>query len=130
MATPGIAQQARDPRMNALHASAFTIAVLSGACALVALVAGSPFEFGVTLALCGAGWVATDFIEWTVEGERADRRCAIPAAGIGPGYGSRRVVLIGGGGCSSRSTHGAGTRPAASHFYASAPEITTSRQCA
>jgi hypothetical protein len=77
MATPGIARQARDPRMTALHASAFTIAVLSGTCAVVALVAGSPLEFGVALALCGAGWIAADFIEWTVEGERADRRSRI-----------------------------------------------------
>jgi len=64
MASPGIAQQARDPRVTALHASALTIAVLSGTCALVALVAGSPLEFGVALALCGAGWIAADFIDW------------------------------------------------------------------
>jgi hypothetical protein len=131
MASPGIAQQARDPRVTALHASALTIAVLSGTCALVALVAGSPLEFGVALALCAAGWIVADFIEWTVEEDYADRRCAIPAARIGPGYGSPRVLFIGSGECSSRPTHRAGIRPAASHFCASEPiEITTFRQSA
>jgi hypothetical protein len=131
MARPGIAQQARNPRVTALHASALTIAVLSGTCALVALVAGSPLEFGVALALCGAGWIAADSIDWAVEDEHADRGRAIPAAGIGPGYRSPRLVLIGSGECSSRPMHRAGIRPAASHFCASAPiEMTTFRQSA
>jgi hypothetical protein len=131
MASPGIAQQARDPRVTALHASALTIAVLSGTCALVALVAGSPLEFGVALALCGAGWIAADFIDWAVEDAHADRRCAIPAAGIGPDYGSPRLVFIGSGECSSRPMRRAEISPAASHFCASAPiEMTTFRQSA
>jgi hypothetical protein len=120
MATPRIAQQARDSRMTALHASAFTIAVLSGACALAALVAGSPLEFGVALALSSAGWVAADFIEWSVEGQRAGRRSAWPAATIGLAYGPRRVVFVGGE-CSARSVRRAGTGSAASYFGANAP---------
>ncbi len=131
MASPDITKQARDPRVTALHASALTIAVVSGSYALVALVAGSPLEFGVALALCAAGCVADDFIEWTVEEFYADRRRAIPAAGIGPGYGFPRVVVIGSGEFSSRPTHRAGIRQAASHFCASAPtDMTTFRQSA
>jgi hypothetical protein len=98
MATPGIPAQARDPRMTTLHTGAITIAVLSGTCALMALVAGSPLEFGVALALCGVGWIAADFIDWTVERERAARRCAVPAARLNPGYGSCQVVYVGGAG--------------------------------
>lgn len=131
MVDPGIARQARDARVTALHASALTIAVVSGTCALVALVAGSPLEFGVALALCAAGWVAADFIDWAVEDAHADRRCAIPAAGIGPGYGSPRLAFIGSGECSSRPMRRAGINPAASHFCASAPiEMTKFRQSA
>ena len=97
MAAPVVAQRARDPHMTALHASAITVAVLSGICALAALAAGSPLEFGGALALCGGGWVAADFIAWTVEGERADRPRATFPARIGPAYGSFRVVHTGAG---------------------------------
>jgi hypothetical protein len=113
MATPGIPPQARDPRMTTLRTGAITVAVLSGTCALVALIAGSPLEFGVALALCGAGWTAADFIEWTVERERAARRCAVPAARLNPGYGSCHVVSVGGGEYFSRPAPRAGTRSAA-----------------
>ena len=113
MATPGIPPQARDPRMTTLHIGAITIAVLSGAYALVALVAGSPLEFGVALALCGAGWIAADFIEWTVEVERAARRCAVPVARLNPGYGPCHVVFVGAREHSSRPAPRAGTRSAA-----------------
>ena len=113
MATPGIPSQARDPRMTTLHTGAITIAVMSGICALVALVAGSPLEFGVALALCGAGWIAADFIEWTVERERAACRCAVPAARLKPGYGSCHVVFVGGDEYFSHPASRAGTRSAA-----------------
>jgi hypothetical protein len=63
--------------MTTLHTGAITSAILSGACALVALVVGSPLEFGVALAFCGAAWVAADFIERTVERERAARQRAV-----------------------------------------------------
>ena len=113
MATPGIPPQARGPRMTTLHTGAITIAILSGTYALVALVAGSPLEFGVALALCGAGWIAADFSECTVERERAARRCAAPAARLNPGYGSCHVVFVGAGDYSSRPVLRAGTRSAA-----------------
>jgi hypothetical protein len=104
MAAAGIAQQARDPRMTALRMCAFTIAALAGASALGALAVGTPFEFGVALALCAAAWVVADFIKWTVDGTRAGRRSTPRVASNDRGYGSRRVVLIGGGECPSRPT--------------------------
>ncbi len=94
MALPGIPPQARDPRMTILQTGAIAIAILSGLCALVALAAGSPLQFGVALALCGAGWIGADFIEWTVERECAARRCAVPVARLNPGSGSGHVVFI------------------------------------
>ena len=99
--------------MTTLHTIAITIAVLSGTYALVALVAGSPLEFGVALALCGAGWITADFIERTVERERAARRCAVPAARLNPGYRSCHVVFVGAGEHFSRQAPRAGTGSAA-----------------
>ena len=95
---PGVPPQARDLRTS-LHTGATVIAVLSGICAIAAFAAGSPLQFGIALALFGAGWIATDFIEWTVEHEResAARRCAVPVARLNPGYGSCRVVYVDGG---------------------------------
>ncbi len=78
-----------EPRLTAfLRTAAITLAVLSGACALAALVAGSPLQFGVALALCSAGWIAVDFVDRTVERRHVARRR--------PGYGSPRVVCVGG----------------------------------
>ncbi len=116
MASPGGAQQANRPRVTALHVSALTIVVLAGACAMVALVAGSPLEFGGALAVSGAGWIAADFIEWMAADEHCDSRCAIPAAR------SPHVVLIGGK-CSSRPTRPPGISPAAVRLHASVPTI-------
>ncbi len=113
MATPGIPPQARDPRMTTLHTGAIAIAVLSGTCALVAFAVGSPLQFGVALALCGAAWIAADFIEWTVEHDGAARRCAVPVARLTPGYGPCRVVFVGGDECFSRPAPRAGTGLAA-----------------
>lgn len=113
MAMPGIPPQARDPRMTILHIGAIASAIVSGSYALVALVAGPPVEFGVALALCGAWWIAADFIEWTVEGERAARRRAVSAVRLNPGYGSCRVVFVGAGESSWRPAPCAGTGSAA-----------------
>jgi hypothetical protein len=76
-------------------------------------VVGSPLEFGVALALCGAAWIAADFIERTVDRERAARRRAVPAARLNPGYGSCHAVFVGAGEYSSRPALRAGTRSAA-----------------
>lgn len=76
-----------------LHTAAVLLVVASGVCALAALVAGSPLQFGVALALCGAGWIAVDYIERAID----RRRRAIPAVRVNPGYGSVRVVYVGDG---------------------------------
>ena len=50
-------------RLTSLHICAITVSVVSGTCALIALTAGSPLEFGVALAFCAAWLIAADFIE-------------------------------------------------------------------
>ena len=83
--------------MTTFHTGAIVIAILSGSYALVALLVGSPLEFGVALALCGACWVAAHFIEWTVERERAARGGIVLAAPLNSGYGSSHAVFVGAG---------------------------------
>lgn len=109
----GAPPAARDPHLAALHAGAITIVVLSAASALTALVAGSPLQFGVALALCGAGCIAADFVRWTDERECHARRCAVPAARLNPDYGSSHVVSVGVGEHFSCTAPAAGTRLAA-----------------
>ncbi|ORB72996.1 hypothetical protein [Mycobacterium scrofulaceum] len=94
---PAIPVPARDPRLAVLHAVTLVVAVVSGICALVALSAGSPLQFGVALALFGAGWIASDFIERTVEcgQERLPRQRAVAVARTVPAYRPTRVVYAG-----------------------------------
>lgn len=88
--------------MSALHRGAIIVAIASGSYALAALLAGSPLEFGVALALCGACWIAVDFIECTVERERATRGPAVLNARRYPDDGSCHLVFVGAGEYSSR----------------------------
>jgi hypothetical protein len=74
--------------LMAFRTGAVIVAIVSGFYALVALMVGSPLEFGAALASCGACWVAADFIEWTVQHERAAGRRPMPAALLHSGYGS------------------------------------------
>lgn len=71
-----------------LRTVAITLAVLSGMCALAALAAGSPLQFGVALALCAAGWIAVDFVD-----RRPERT---PVSRLRGGYASPRLVYVGG----------------------------------
>ncbi len=93
---PGVPRQARDPRVS-LYAGTLVVAVVSGICALVALAAGSPLQFGVALALFGVGWMSADFIEPTLERgqERFARRCVVAVARPVPAYRPSRVVYAG-----------------------------------
>ncbi|UXA05138.1 hypothetical protein KXD96_19525 [Mycobacterium sp. SMC-2] len=84
---PSIPPQTRDPRVTLLYVGTLVLAVVSGICALVALAAGSPLQFGVALALFGAGWIVTDFIE-RYRQERFARRPV-------PAYQRSRVVHTG-----------------------------------
>ncbi|MHA0288761.1 hypothetical protein ACXYX3_20215 [Mycobacterium sp. C3-094] len=42
-------------------------AIASGTFALVAMLFGSPASFGLALALCGAAWIVTHFVEYLTE---------------------------------------------------------------
>lgn len=74
MATLSHPSQARDTRVTALRTGAIASAIVSGTYALVALAIGTPLEFGVALALCGASWIAADYLERTVQRARTIRR--------------------------------------------------------
>lgn len=86
MATPAA-------RMTMLHTAAVAGAVLCGLGALVTFVIGSPLEFGIALALCGACWIAADFIEWTDRDGPVAARVAAPASPLHDGRATSHVVF-------------------------------------
>lgn len=88
---------ARDPRVTLLYLVTFAVAMVAGMCALVALVAGSPLQFGVALAFFGAGWIASDFIDRTGElgQERFARQHVAIVARPAQAYRPSRVVHTG-----------------------------------
>ncbi len=79
--------------MTALRAGAIAIAMLSSACAFIALAVGSPLQFGVSLAVCCAGWIAADFIAWDAHGARVS---AIRVTPHNRDYSPGHVVSVGG----------------------------------
>ena len=99
--------------LMAFHTGAIVVASVSGLYALVALFLGSPLEFGAALALCGACWVAADFIGWTGKREVAAGRRPAPAALLSTGCGSSYPVRVGGDEYVSRPRH--------SHFTGTIP---------
>lgn len=60
----------RRRRYAVIHASAIAVAIASGTFALVAMLVGSPTSFGFALALCGAAWIVTHFVEGLAEQQR------------------------------------------------------------
>jgi hypothetical protein len=107
MNMPGIDPNLGQPMM-AFRTAAIAVAIVSGICALVALLVGSPLEFGVALASCGLCWVAADSIEWTVQRERAAGRQPVLAALLNSGYGTSYPARVGAGNYSSRPPPRAG----------------------
>lgn len=97
MPTIGTAPQLRDSHVNPLYAGALIVATVFGLCALFALAAGSPLQFGVALAIFGGSWIAADFIDRT--GERAHAQTAHQYAVKAPrppaGALPCRVVYVG-----------------------------------
>ena len=99
--------------MMAFRTGVIVAAVASGSYAFAALSVGSPLEFGAALALCGACWVAADFIGWTGKREVAAGRRPAPAALLSSGCGSSYPVRVGGDEYVSRPRH--------SHFTGTIP---------
>ena len=97
--------------MTALRAGSIAVAMLSGMCAFIALAVGSPLQFGVSLALCAAGWIAVDFIERVHA--HAPRVSAVALTPLNRGYRPDHVVFAGGGGHISPPACQAATRLAA-----------------
>jgi len=82
----------RSRRIALIHAGAISFAFASGTCALVALLLGSPLQFGSALAMCGAGWIVAHIAERFAEQQRVGRRRVLesirrtaPAHSV-PGY--------------------------------------------
>ncbi|MDY6998533.1 MAG: hypothetical protein SW019_18195, partial [Actinomycetota bacterium] len=68
------ARDRRRRRYTVIYAAATSVAFASGTFALLAMLIGSPRTFGFALALSGAGWIVTHFIEHVAERDRAAHR--------------------------------------------------------
>lgn len=79
-------RDARRHRYAALHTAAVAVAFVSGTFALMAMLLGSPLQFGIALALCGVGWIVTHFVERLAEQELSVRRRHVGAADLVHGY--------------------------------------------
>jgi hypothetical protein len=67
----------RSRRIAFVYAGAISVAFVAGTFALVALLLGSPLEFGSALAICGTGWIVAHIAEQFAEQERTRRRLAL-----------------------------------------------------
>lgn len=80
----------RNRRIALAHAAAISVAFVSGTFALIALLLGSPFEYGSALALCGAAWIVAHIAERFAEQEHArrmrSRQSRRRTTGFAPGY--------------------------------------------
>jgi hypothetical protein len=80
----------RSRRIAFIYAGAISFAFVSGTFALMALLLGSPLQFGSALAMCGTGWIVAHIAERFAEQERVARRRAseirrTPPAHAAPG---------------------------------------------
>jgi hypothetical protein len=82
------------PSLRLIHTCAIGVALVCGSYALVALVTGSPLEFGIALALCGVGWVAAHYIEWGVEHDRRACPRVQPARVVNADHWSTHAVFV------------------------------------
>lgn len=94
--TPHVVRDFKDRRFAGLSAATVTITAVPGVFALAALAAGSPFQFGIALALCAAGCIVADFIQRMDKHRRSASPCRGRAADPESGHGACRVVAIGG----------------------------------
>jgi hypothetical protein len=67
----------RSRRISFIHAGAISFAFVSGTSALVALLLGSPLQFGSALAMCGTGWIVAHIAERFAEQPRVSRSRAL-----------------------------------------------------
>lgn len=77
MAAYYIRDNRRSRRIVFIYSGAVSLAFVSGTCALVALLLGSPLEFGSALAICASGWIVAHIAERFAEQERTGRRLAV-----------------------------------------------------
>ena len=77
MAAYYIRDNRRSRRIVFIYSGAISLAFVSGTCALVALLLGSPLEFGSALAICASGWIVAHIAERFAEQERTGRGLAV-----------------------------------------------------
>jgi hypothetical protein len=74
MTAYNVSDNPQSQHIASVHAAAISVAFVSGTLALVALLLGSPLEFGSALALCGTAWIVANFAERLAEQKRTHHR--------------------------------------------------------
>lgn len=69
-----VSDDRRSRRIAFTHTAAVSVAFVSGSFALIALLLGSPLEYGTALALCATAWIVAHLAERFAEHERARHR--------------------------------------------------------
>ena len=67
MTAYNVSDNPRSQHIQSVHAAAISVAFVSGTLALIALLLGSPLEFGSALAICGMAWIVANFAERLAE---------------------------------------------------------------
>lgn len=96
MTTADFPMPVRGLRATTAHAAATIIAILTGCYALVALLTGSPLEFGLSLAVCSACWIAVYYVERTVERAHTYARPAAARERFHAAEGFDQPMFVGG----------------------------------
>lgn len=96
MTTAGFPVQARGLRATTAHATATIIAILTGSYALVALLIGSPLEFGLSLAVSSTCWIAAYYVEQAVEQAHTAARHSLARRRFNPAEGFDQPLFVGG----------------------------------
>jgi hypothetical protein len=82
-------------RIAFIHAGAISFAFVSGTFALVALLLGSPLQFGSALAMCGTGWIVAHIAERFAEQKRVGRRRALEMERTYPAHSAPGYLRLG-----------------------------------
>ena len=98
MTAYNVSDYPQSQHIASVHAAAISVAFVSGTLALVALLLGSPLEFGSALAVCGTAWIVANFAERLAEEKRAHYRRTLTStrrptsSAVMPGYVCLRAL--------------------------------------
>jgi len=97
MTAYNVSDNPQSQHIASVHAAAISVAFVSGTLALIALLLGSPLEFGSALAVCGMAWIVANFAERLAEEKHTHYRRTLTStrptsSAVMPGYVCLRAL--------------------------------------